>query len=102
MSQAPSIIKLIQPVKEINGGGNISQFTDLNGEDTPAINYIDDFQKCITSNIVQVFKNPNVIGGGNIYSGTPFGIFEENVISQGGVLENNNQIYNFIIQLQLI
>ena len=102
MSQSPSIIKLTKPVNEITGGGNVDTITDLNGQNSPAINYINNSQKYLTPNIIQTFKNPNITGGGNINSGTPFGFFEENIITQGGIIENNNQIYNFIIQLQLI
>lgn len=102
MSQSPSIIKLIQPVTELNGGGSLEVTTDLSGENSSAIVYTNDFQKFLTPNIIQSFKNPDITGGGNVNSGTPFGFFEESISSQGGVLENYNQIYNFIIQLQLM
>jgi hypothetical protein len=102
MSQSPSIIKITYPVKELNGGGNLEIISDLTGEDSSAIVYTSDFQKFLTPNIIQSFKNPDITGGGSINSGTPFGFFEESISSQGGVLENYNQIYNFIIQLQLM
>ena len=102
MSQAPSIIKLIQPVTEFNGGGSLEVTADLSGENSSAIVYTSDLQKFLTPNIIQSFKNPDITGGGNVNSGTPFGFFEESISSQGGVLENYNQIYNFIIQLQLM
>tara|TARA_R110000822_G_scaffold111446_1_gene242173 strand:+ start:119 stop:442 length:324 start_codon:yes stop_codon:yes gene_type:complete len=77
MSQSPSIIKLIQPVTELNGGGSLEVTADLSGENSSAIVYTNDFQKFLTPNIIQSFKNPDITGGGNVNSGTPFGFFED-------------------------